>query len=125
MNASANLASVHARTVGALERYAGPVFDLVVRLWMANVFFKSGRTKIADWSVTVALFEDEYQVPVLPAEAAALLGTARDAFTQAFVMTAVVNALLMLVTAVAAALMLRRAPRLARAEILPSQSGGK
>jgi DHA2 family multidrug resistance protein-like MFS transporter len=40
---------------------------------------------------------------------AALLGTARDAFTQAFVMTAVVNALLMLVTAVAATLMLRRA----------------
>ncbi|HEX7595869.1 MAG TPA: MFS transporter [Gemmatimonadaceae bacterium] len=40
---------------------------------------------------------------------AALLGTARDAFSQAFVMTAVVNALLMLVTAVAATLMLRRA----------------
>jgi DHA2 family multidrug resistance protein-like MFS transporter len=40
---------------------------------------------------------------------AALLGTARDAFTQAFMMTAIVNALLMLVTAVAATLMLRRA----------------
>jgi DHA2 family multidrug resistance protein-like MFS transporter len=51
---------------------------------------------------------------------AALLGTARDAFTQAFVMTAIVNALLMLVTAVAATLLLRRAPRSARAEILPS-----
>ena len=56
---------------------------------------------------------------------AALLGTARDAFTQAFVMTAVVNALLMLVTAVAVTLVLRRAPRSARAEILPSPSGGK
>jgi DHA2 family multidrug resistance protein-like MFS transporter len=54
---------------------------------------------------------------------AALLGTARDAFTQAFVMTAVVNALLMLVTAVAVTLMLRRTPRSARAEILPSLSG--
>lgn len=56
---------------------------------------------------------------------AALLGTARDAFTQAFVMTAIVNALLMLVTAVAVTLMLRRAPRSARAEILPSLSGNK
>jgi DHA2 family multidrug resistance protein-like MFS transporter len=40
---------------------------------------------------------------------AALLGTARDAFTQAFVMTAIVDALLMLATAVAATLMLRHA----------------
>jgi DHA2 family multidrug resistance protein-like MFS transporter len=56
---------------------------------------------------------------------AALLGTARDAFTQAFVMTAIVNALLMLLTAVAATLMLRRSPRSARAEILPSPSDSK
>jgi DHA2 family multidrug resistance protein-like MFS transporter len=56
---------------------------------------------------------------------AVLLGTARDAFTQAFVMTAVVNALLMLITALAATLMLRRAPSSVRAEILPSVSGGK
>jgi DHA2 family multidrug resistance protein-like MFS transporter len=39
---------------------------------------------------------------------AALLGTARDAFTQAFVMTSIVNALLMLATAVTATFMLRR-----------------
>jgi DHA2 family multidrug resistance protein-like MFS transporter len=56
---------------------------------------------------------------------AALLGTARDAFTQAFVMTSIVNALLMLVTAVAATLMLRRAPHAARAEILPTLAGNK
>ena len=40
---------------------------------------------------------------------AALLGTARDAFTQAFVMTSIVNGLLMVGTAVAAILMLRHA----------------
>jgi MFS transporter, DHA2 family, multidrug resistance protein len=39
---------------------------------------------------------------------AALLGTARDAFTQAFVITSLVNALLMLATAVTATFMLRR-----------------
>jgi DHA2 family multidrug resistance protein-like MFS transporter len=40
---------------------------------------------------------------------AALLGTARDAFTQAFVMTCIVDALLMLATAIAATLVLRHA----------------
>lgn len=40
---------------------------------------------------------------------AALLGTARGAFTQAFVMTSVVNAILMIATAIAATLMLRHA----------------
>jgi MFS transporter, DHA2 family, multidrug resistance protein len=40
---------------------------------------------------------------------AILLGTARDAFTQAFVATAAVNAVLVLVAAIAATLMLRRA----------------
>jgi multisubunit Na+/H+ antiporter MnhC subunit len=36
------------------------------------------------------------------------LGTARDAFAHAFVMTSIVNALLMLATAVAATLILRQ-----------------
>jgi DHA2 family multidrug resistance protein-like MFS transporter len=40
---------------------------------------------------------------------AALLGTARDAFVQAFVATAAVNALLILATAIAATILLRRA----------------
>jgi MFS transporter, DHA2 family, multidrug resistance protein len=47
--------------------------------------------------------------------AAALLGTARDAFTQAFVTTAAVNAVLILVTAIAATVMLRHAQNQARA----------
>ena len=51
------------------------MFDLVVRLFIANVFFKSGLTKIKDWDITVSLFADEYQVPVLPPEVAAALGT--------------------------------------------------
>ena len=43
---------------------------------------------------------------------AALLGTARDAFIQAFVATAAVNAVLVLATAIAATLLLRRAQNL-------------
>jgi putative oxidoreductase len=67
---------LYARVTAGLQRYAAPVFDLAVRLYIANVFFTSGRTKIADWDSTVSLFESEYQVPLLPPELAAYLGTA-------------------------------------------------
>lgn len=52
-----------------------PAVDLAVRLFAASVFFKSGLTKIASWDTTVSLFENEYAVPLLPPEVAALLGT--------------------------------------------------
>lgn len=61
----------------ALET-AKPVVDLIVRLWVANVFFKSGLTKISSWDSTLSLFENEYQVPLLSPELAAYLGTAAE-----------------------------------------------
>ena len=56
--------------------FLGPAIDLVIRLWVANVFWKSGLTKIASWESTVALFTYEYSVPLLSPEMAAFLGTA-------------------------------------------------
>ena len=38
----------------------------------------SALTKIHDWSVTLALFTDEYHVPILPPAVAATLGTATE-----------------------------------------------
>jgi putative oxidoreductase len=55
--------------------WAAPVTDLVVRLWVATVFFKSGLTKIQSWDTTVLLFSNEYHVPFLSPELAAVLGT--------------------------------------------------
>lgn len=52
-----------------------PAVDLVIRVWVAGVFFKSGLTKIASWDSTVALFENEYAVPLLSPDLAAALGT--------------------------------------------------
>jgi putative oxidoreductase len=52
--------------------------ELVNRLWVAGVFWNSGLTKIQSWSSTLYLFEYEYQVPVLPPELAAYLGTAAE-----------------------------------------------
>ena len=57
---------------------ARPLVDAVVRLVLARVFFLSGLTKIQDWGTTVALFSDEYQVPFLPPELAAFVGTAGE-----------------------------------------------
>ncbi len=43
-----------------------PALLLIVRLWMARVFFLSGMVKISDMANTIALFRDEYQVPFVP-----------------------------------------------------------
>lgn len=53
-----------------------PLANLALRLWVANVFFKAGLTKIKSWDSTIFLFEYEYSVPLLPPEFAAMLGTA-------------------------------------------------
>src|SRR5438105_5793639 len=55
-----------------------PLLLLAFRIYVARVFFMSGLTKIHDWSITVALFTDEYHVPVLPPGIAALMGTATE-----------------------------------------------
>jgi len=51
---------------------------LGMRLWIANVFWKSGISKLSDWEGTIALFADEYKVPVIPPEIAAYMGTATE-----------------------------------------------
>ena len=55
--------------------FLAPLADLGLRLWVANVFFKSGLTKIASFDSTVQLFTYEYHVPLLSPEIAAFLGT--------------------------------------------------
>lgn len=48
---------------------------LAARVYIAQVFFSAGMTKIQDWDTTLFLFEEEYQVPFLSPEIAAYLGT--------------------------------------------------
>ena len=55
-----------------------PVLLLGFRLYVARVFLVSGLTKIHDWSITLALFTDEYHVPLLPPSIAAFMGTATE-----------------------------------------------
>ena len=53
---------------------------LAARIFVGMAFFRSGLTKIADWETTLALFADEYQVPFLPTEVAAVAGTFGELF---------------------------------------------
>lgn len=55
-----------------------PLAALVARLYVGQVFFLSGLTKLRDWDITVALFTDEYKVPLLPPALAAWMGTAGE-----------------------------------------------
>jgi putative oxidoreductase len=57
-----------------LARLADP-FALATRLYVSWQFLKSGYLKITSWDVTLSLFRDEYRVPVLPPDLAAVVGT--------------------------------------------------
>lgn len=60
--------------IALLERWLTPFFDLAIRCYVGWQFFKSGWLKVQDWGSTLALFENEYHVPLLPPEAAAVMG---------------------------------------------------
>ena len=73
---------------GLVEKFAAPIqtigdflsklqspFLLFTRVYVALVFFKSGLWKINNWEQNLAVFEYEYQVPLLNYETAAYLAT--------------------------------------------------
>jgi putative oxidoreductase len=77
MNVLTAFAGPWQRAVGALEALQ-PLALLAARVHVGWVFFASGLTKLRDWETTLALFNDEYQVPLLSPEVAAVAGTAGE-----------------------------------------------
>ena len=69
--------AVARRAIQALELLQ-PLAQLAARIYVAQAFFLSGLTKLRDWDITLALFSDEYHVPLLSPAAAAALGTAAE-----------------------------------------------
>ncbi len=69
-----------------LHKYADDIFKLFLRLYVADAFFRAGLTKLGSWDSDMPflssgaqyLFESEYQVPIIPWELAAYLGTAAE-----------------------------------------------
>ncbi len=61
--------------LGAFLNKLSPLADLLLRCWVAYAFWVSGLLKLQNWDSTLYLFENEYAVPLLPTEIAALLGS--------------------------------------------------
>lgn len=65
-----------AACLGWLERVPLSLHLLLFRLAIAGVFLRAGLQKLASWESAVALFAEEYKVPVLPPAIAAAMGSA-------------------------------------------------
>lgn len=66
-----SVAGILIRIRNALQSVSYDWLAIPLRLAVANVFWSSGMVKLADWNAALALFRDEYRLPVLPPEIAA------------------------------------------------------
>lgn len=64
------------KIVEILEKYLSPILLLLMRLWIAEIFFKSGMVKFSNMSQTIILFEYEYAVPIISPIVAAYMSVA-------------------------------------------------
>ena len=80
MNTPTLLQRGHARwsVVTQALNAAQPLAALAARVYLAQVFFLSGLTKMRDWETTLLLFTEEYKVPLLSPQLAAISGTAGE-----------------------------------------------
>ncbi|HMW51978.1 MAG TPA: DoxX family protein [Rhodocyclaceae bacterium] len=83
MNLLLTARDVYRVVVAQLQRLS-PLFDLAIRLYVARVFILSGLVKLQSWDSTLALFENEYEVPLLPPEIAAYMGTGAELILPVF-----------------------------------------
>jgi putative oxidoreductase len=71
---------LYARLVSWFERIPVDLIALVARIAIGTVFLRSGLLKLEGWSdgTTLALFTDEYQLPLLPPQIAAAMAMAAE-----------------------------------------------
>ena len=62
-----------------LDKLQAP-FALATRIYVSTQFLNSGWLKITSWQSTLSLFHDEYHVPLLPPDVAAVVGTFGELF---------------------------------------------
>lgn len=69
-----------ARTTALFTRIPHDLIALVARISVGTVFLRSGLLKVEGWhdGTTLALFRDEYGLPLIPPEIAAYLATAAE-----------------------------------------------
>ena len=69
------------RALDWLESVPYWLLALPLRFAVATVFWNSAMTKLANWDTAVALFTDEYKVPLLPPEIAAYMAASIELTT--------------------------------------------
>ncbi len=69
------------RALQTLDAVPYTLLALPLRAAIATVFWNSGTTKLASWDTTLALFSDEYRVPLLPPEVAAYMSASVELST--------------------------------------------
>ena len=79
--------------IALLDRFPLSVLQLMFRIAIAAVFWSSGLTKIASWDTTIALFRDEYMVPLLPPELAAIMSATFELSCSALIVVGLVTRL--------------------------------
>jgi len=72
--------SLIAKATALFERIPGDLIAIVARIGIATTFLRSGLLKVDGWSNgnTLALFTDEYKLPLIPPEIAAAMATAAE-----------------------------------------------
>jgi putative oxidoreductase len=69
------------RVLGALDRVPYALLALPLRIAVAGVFWRSAMTKLANWDTALALFSDEYRVPLLSPDVAAYVAVTIELVT--------------------------------------------
>ncbi len=68
------------KATALFERIPGDLIAIIARIGIGTTFLRSGLLKLDGWSSgnTLALFTDEYKLPVIPPEIAAYMATAAE-----------------------------------------------
>tara|TARA_R110001592_G_scaffold3525_35_gene20289 strand:- start:7216 stop:7737 length:522 start_codon:yes stop_codon:yes gene_type:complete len=77
------LCTLYGRLIKLSNVTLSPLLDVAIRLYMANIFFKSGMLKYdnyttGNWDETVLLFEEIHPIPGIDPHFAAVTGTAAE-----------------------------------------------
>lgn len=70
-----------------LKEWGGALLNLGLRIFVGWQFLKAGMIKVQDWEGTLSLFREEYTVPLLPPELAAIMGAGGELFLPILLIT--------------------------------------
>lgn len=76
--AKTGLVKITGAIIRGFERIPYWLIALTARIALAQVFWSSAQAHLANWDTTLYLFDDTYQVPLLPPDLAAYLAVAME-----------------------------------------------